>query len=127
MVTNTRGIGDHDAPFTLKGVISNGASWIASYRFQVGGAPLTDAEDFTWQWNLRDECNTVVLSASTDDSTLTVENDDDNTTLSVNVPYASLSALVGDYVADIVYQNDDGDRVHWAHGMMTVRDEPLWS
>jgi hypothetical protein len=52
------------------GVISTGASWIEDIEFSVDGAPITDADDFEWQFNFRkDYCNSSPdLSLSTSET-----------------------------------------------------------
>lgn len=116
------------ARFRLTGTVSNGATWSESYSFAVDGAAITDADLFTWQFNFRSSyAEGVVLSLSTTDSTLTITQGAAATALGIVVPYASLSALQGDYIADLVYQTVAGARVHFAHGIVTFRYEPLWS
>lgn len=116
------------AQFLLNGTVSTGATWSESYSFSVSGAPITDADDFTWQFNFRPSYEeAVVLSLSTTDATLTITQGGEATALGIAAPYTSLSALDGDYIADIVYETVAGARVHFAHGIVTFRYEPLWS
>jgi hypothetical protein len=50
-----------------------------------------------------------------------------HTLFAISVPYASLSALCGDYQIDLIQETAAGARIHWAHGVATVRNEPAWS
>lgn len=126
-LARTRSSGQTGAKGIINGTISNGASWIESFRIDVDGAEISGADTSAWQLNLRDEDGSVVLSVSESASTLTVTQSTTYTLFQIDVPYSSLSALCGDYRADLIEQTSGGDRIHWASGVITVRDEPLWS
>jgi hypothetical protein len=126
-MSRTRNAGPTGAKGILSGAVSNGASWIESFRVDVDGAEIAGAGTSAWQLNLRDDCGTVVLSVSESVGTLTVTQSTTYTLFQIDVPYASMAALCGDYRADLIEQTSGGDRVHWASGIITVRDEPLWS
>ena len=124
----TSRFGNSGARFLISGYVSTGASWIEQYVFQFAGAPIADADDFEWQFNFRTAYGDAPsLSLSTTAGTLTISQGSESTALGIDVPHASMSALEGDYIADLVYENDSGDRVHWAHGIVTFRNEPTWS
>lgn len=125
----TSRLGNSSARFNVNGVVSSGASWIETYNFQVDGEVIDDDADvWTWQFNFR-KCydGAPDLSLSTADGTLTVTNGDDATSFAINAPPTILAAMEGDYIADIAYEDGDGNRVHWAHGMVTFRNEPIWN
>jgi ferric-dicitrate binding protein FerR (iron transport regulator) len=126
-MSRTRSAGQTGAKGILSGTVSNGASWIESFRVDVDGAEIAGAGTSAWQLNLRDESGSVVLSVSESAGTLTVTQNTTYTLFQIDVPYASMSALCGDYRADLIEQTSGSDRVHWASGVITVRDEPLWS
>lgn len=126
-LSRARTAGQTGAKGIINGTISNGVSWIESFQVSVDGAEISGASTSAWQLNLRDEGGTVVLSVSESAGTLTVTQSTTYTLFQIDVPYASLSDLCGDYQIDLVEETSGGDRVHWAHGVLTVRDEPLWS
>src|SRR5262245_48216097 len=104
---------------TVSGVVSTGASWIEDVEMSVDGAAITDADTFTWQFNFR-KCygNTSAdLSLSTTGGTLTISQGSDSTTLQIRVSPDTMSSLCGDYLADLVYEDGDGNRIHQAHGI----------
>jgi hypothetical protein len=125
-LARTRSISPSGAKGIISGAISNGASWIESFRVDVEGAEIAGADTSAWQLNLRD-CGTVVLSVSESAGTLTVTQSTTYTLFQIDVPYADISDLCGDYRADLIEETSGGDRIHWASGVITVRDEPLWN
>jgi hypothetical protein len=128
MAITTR-TGGSEARFNVNATKSTGASWIETYNFQVdGGVIHDDADIWTWQYNFRKTYDgSVELSLSTTAGTITVTNGADSTSIAINVPYSSLSSLEGDYIADMAYEDGSGNRVHWMHGIVTFRNEPIWS
>jgi hypothetical protein len=126
-MSSTRSPGVTGARGIISATISNGVSWIESFRIDVAGAEISGAGTSAWELNLRDESQSVVLSVSESAGTLTVTQSTTYTLFEINVPYASLSALCGDYRIDLVEETAAGARVHWGSGVATVRDEPVWS
>jgi hypothetical protein len=126
-MSRARSAGESAAPIIMRALISNGASWIESFRGELDGVEIPGAGTSAWQINLRDESGSVVLSVSESAGTLTVTQATTHTLFAINVPYASVSALCGDYQIDLFEQTSGGSRIHWAHGVATVRDEPTWS
>lgn len=129
MTITTRGQSGTAAKFLISGFISVAASWIEEYNFQVDGGVIdANAALWEWQFNFRsDYGDSPALSLSTVAGTITVTNGSDSTTIAINVPPDDLASLDGDYIADMAYENTDGDRIHWAHGIVSFRNEPIWS
>lgn len=128
MTRTTQGEAGTGAQFRLSGTVSTGATWSESCSFAVNGAEITNADDFIWQFNFRRCYGEVVdLSLSTTDATLTITQGGTATEIGIDASYSILSTLNGDYIADLVYQTVAGDRVHLAHGIVTFRNEPIWS
>lgn len=121
--------GESGARFRLSGFVSSGASWVETFTFQIDGDVIDDdADDWTWQLNFRKTYNDAVdLSLSTTGGEITVTNGADSTSIAINASYDDLSSMEGDYIADMAYQTGAGVRVHWAHGIVTFRNEPIWS
>jgi hypothetical protein len=126
-MSRARSAGQSGAKGIISATLSNGVSWVESFRIDVAGAEISGADTSAWQLNLRDESGSVVLSVSESAGTLTVTNNTTYTLFEINVPYSSLSDLCGDYRIDLVEQTAAGVRVHWGSGVATVRDEPVWS
>jgi hypothetical protein len=129
MPITSSGAGETGARFKITGVISTGASWVETYSFQIDGSVIdADADIWTWQFNFRKTYDDAAdLSLTTTDSEITVTNGADSTSIAINAAYSALEAMEGDYIADLVYQTAAGVRVHWAHGTVTFRNEPIWS
>lgn len=125
--TNRHPLGS-SANTIVSGFISTGASWIEDVEMSEDGAAITDADDFTWQFNFRKEyANTSAdLALSTTAGTLTIVQGSESTTLQIRVDPEDLSNLDGDYLADLVYEDGDGNRIHQAHGTVTFVYEPIW-
>jgi hypothetical protein len=127
MTTRKYSPGPTGAKGIISATLSNGVSWIESFRIDVAGAEISGADTSAWQLNLRDDGGSVVLSVSVSAGTLTVTQNTTYTLFEIDVPYASLSALCGDYRIDLAEETAAGDRVHWGSGVATVRSEPVWS
>lgn len=132
MPTTSRQPGQTGAKGLISGVISNGATWWEDLEITEDGTVITSADTWTWRMTFR-ECDTddsIVLTLSTTDGTLTVSQGADATTIQIRVVYTALSALEGDYICDLssLDTSTTPDKlVHWAHGIVTFRNEPIWS
>lgn len=131
MVGTSRQVSQTGARGLITGVVSNGATWWEDLAITEDGAVVTDADDWTWRMTFREtDDDAPVLTLTTADGTLTVVQEAANTKLEIRVVYTALSALEGDYICDLASLDTSTtpDRViHWAHGMVTFRDEPVWS
>lgn len=121
--------GETGARFKISGFVSAGASWVETYTFQIDGGVIdADADDWTWQLNFRKSYeDDVDLSLSTTAGHITVTNGADSTSVAISVAPTVLADMEGDYIADMAYQTAADVRVHWAHGIVTFRNEPIWS
>jgi hypothetical protein len=116
----------------ISGVVSNGATWWEDVSITEAGSVVTDADTWVWRMTFRETegDDNAVLTLTTADGTLTITQGADATTLEIRVAYTALSALEGDYICDIASLDTSTtpDKVvHWAHGIVTFRDEPIWS
>lgn len=128
MPITSRGAGGTGARFNLSGTISSGASWIETYTFQVaGGIVHADADIWDWQFNFRKDYGSGPDLSLTTGTELTVTNSSEATSFAIAVGPDDLASMEGDYIADIAYEDADGNRIHWAHGIVTFRNEPIWS
>jgi hypothetical protein len=114
----------------ISGTISNGATFRQDLEIKENGTFITDAPTFEWRMTFRKDGDSPDLTLSTTDGTLTVTNGADATNVAIVVAYTALSALEGDYICDLASLDTSttpDDLVHWAHGVVTFRYEPIWS
>lgn len=111
----------------IDATVSNGADWIESFKIDVAGAQISGADTSVWQLNVRDDSGTVVLTATTADSTLTVTQNTTYTLFDISVAQADIDDLEGDYTLDLAEQTAASKIVHWLHGTISFYDEPVWS
>lgn len=128
-ITSRQGTG---ARGLLSGTISNGATWWEDLEITENGTVITDADTWTWKMTFREsaEDDATVLVLSTTDGTLTISQGTDATTVQIRVAYTALSALEGDYICDLASLDTSttpDKLVHWAHGVVSFRNEPIWS
>lgn len=132
MTTNSRTAGQTGARGIISGVISNGATWWEDVEITEDGTVITDADDWVWRMTFREtnDDSAAVLTLTTADGTLTISQGADATTLQIRVAYTALSDMEGDYICDLASLDTSTtpDKVvHWAHGIVTFRDEPVWA
>lgn len=125
MLTNAEG----GALFNLAGTVSNNATWDEYIYFLQAGAGMT-LTDLSFQFQFRqdeDQITSPILTLSTGASDLTIANDDGGnpTVLRVNVPYTRISAMNGEYIADLVSKDASNKITHWAHGTVCFRPNPV--
>lgn len=122
---------DRPEPAKLYGTVSNGATWWEDLTLRLDGTVIASADTWVWRMTFRDENNdSNDLTLTTADGTLTISQGATSTTLQIRVAYTALSALEGDYICDLssLDTSTTPDKVvHWAHGTVTFRNEPIWS
>jgi hypothetical protein len=128
----SRGAGETGARGKISGTISNGATWWEDVELTEDGTVITNADTWTWRMTFRSDPNndSADLTLSTTDGTLTISQGADATTLQIRVVYTALSAMDGDYICDIASLDTSttpDKLVHWASGVVTFRNEPIWS
>lgn len=118
----------HAAQNTVSGLISNGATWSETVILtDQNGAQLTGVASDTWQFQFRldPEASAAELTLSTTAGTLAVTEGASSTTLTILASQSSISALEGDYAADLVSKTAGGTITHRAHGIVTFRADPI--
>ena len=130
--TTSRQPGQTGARGMISGVISNGATWWEDVELTEDGTVITSADTWVWRMTFRESGNedSTVLTLTTADSTLTISQGADATTLQIRVAYTALSAMEGDYICDLASLDTSTtpDKVvHWASGVVTFRNEPIWA
>ena len=104
------------------------ATWNEDIYFTEDGAPL-DISEMDWKLTLRrnGENTSADITLSTDAGTLSVVADDGgyNRILRIGVPAGALNSYEGDYIADLAAK-DPADKVTlWAHGVISLRPNPV--
>lgn len=128
--TTVRGAGQTGARGILSGVIPNGATWWENVEITEDGTVVASADTWVWRMTIREDYDdSPVLTLTTADGTLTISQGSSSTTLQIRVAHTSLSDINGDYIVDLASMDTSTtpDRViHWAHGIVTFRYEPVW-
>lgn len=124
-----RGAGQHAADNHVTGTISNGATWYETFQVKdQNGDDVTGLTSDTFQFQFRcsEDDDNAELTLSTADGTLSVAEAGGVTTITINVPQATISDMDGDYVADLVSKASSDSRLtHRAHGIVSFRNDPI--
>ncbi len=126
--------GETGARAILSGTISNGATWYEDVAMTedgtaIAGTPTSWTWTMTFRESLEDDSAVLTLTTATGGG-LTIVQGSTETTLQIRVPKATISALEGDYIVDlksldsVTTYDSAGRSIHWAHGIVTVRNEP---
>lgn len=112
----------------INGIVSRGATWADTLRLSDDGAQISGADSGEWRLTLR-KCgsDSIDLTLSTVGATLVVTQSTTYTQIAIDCPASSLSSLCGDYHADLGHESTGGDVTHWAHGTVTITEDPVWS
>ncbi len=126
--------GETGARAIISGTVSNGATWYEDVAMTedgtaIAGSPASWTWTMTFRESLEDDSARLTLTTATSGG-LTISQGSTETTLQIRVPKASLEGLAGDYFVDLKSLDTDttydsaGRTIHWAHGLVTVRNEP---
>ncbi len=111
----------------IAGTISNGATWSEAFEITENGTFVTNADTWDWKLKLRKTYDSGAdLTLTTDDGTLTVVNGASSTTVTILVAYTAMTDLEGEYIIDLASKDGSNVVVHWGHGSVTIRNEPVW-
>ena len=127
--------GETGARALLSGSISNGVTWYEDVAMTEDGTAISGTPaSWTWTMTFREslEDDSAVLTLTTAASGgLTISQGADATTLQIRVAKATIAPLEGDYIVDLksldttdTTYDSAGRSIHWAHGVVTVRNEP---
>lgn len=128
MTSLARTAGEHGALFDLSGAVSNNATWDEYIYFREAGvAVVLTGLSFQFQFRNCEGDTSVALSLSTASGQLVITNDDEAiaSILRINVAYSVISGLEGDYVADLVAKDSNSKLIHYAHGIVSFRQNPV--
>lgn len=120
--------GESGALFNISGEVSNNSTWDEYiYFFEAGVGMVLTGLSFQLQFRERADATDAFLDLTTAASELVITNDDGGnaTILRINVPYTTISDLDGDYICDLVGKDGDAKITHWAHGIVTFRQNPI--
>lgn len=134
--TGTRGSLQTAARGIVTGTIAGNASWYEDVEITEDGTAVAGSPT-TWEWRLtlrKDATDTSspILTLTTVDAagpsgidTLTIVQGTSSTILQIRVPFTSPQGIdAGDYFIDIASQDTSARVIAWAHGLVTVTDEP---
>ena len=128
MTSLARYTGEAGALFEVSGTVPTNATWNEDIYFTENGAPFAISE---MDWKLTLRCNPESTSAditlSTDAGTLSIEDDDDghDRILRISVPAGALNSYEGDYVMDLASKDPADNVILWAHGVISLRPNPV--
>lgn len=116
------------ALFDITGFVSIGATWDEYIYFIEDGAAVSlTGLSFQLQFRESETDTTAFLDLTTADGELVITNDDGSiaSILRINVPYTTLSNLDGDYITDLVAKDVSDKLIHYGHGVVTFRQNPI--
>lgn len=128
MTSLARSTGQAGALFEVSGTVPTNATWSEDIYFTQAGAPF-DISLMSWKLTLR--CNpentSPDITLSTDAGTLSVVADSNgyNDILRISVPAGQLNAYEGDYIADLASKDAANTVQLWAHGVISLRPNPV--
>ena len=127
MTSLARHTGEAGALFEVSGTVPTNATWNEDIYFTEDGAPF-DISEMDWKLTLRNPDNSSAdVTLSTAAGTLSIEDDGDghDRILRISVAAGTLNSYQGDYVMDLA-SKDPADKVTlWAHGVVSLRPNPV--
>lgn len=116
----------HGALFDMSGTWSVDSTIAEDIYFQEAGLAM-DLTDLDFKLTLRADADqdSADYTLSIDAGTLAITTDDDGVEiLRITVTPGTLSDS-GDYIADLASQDASDVVTHWAHGTITLRNDPV--
>jgi hypothetical protein len=126
MTSLARSGGSAGALFDVSGIVPINATWAEDIYFMEAGAAM-DLTDLAFKLTLRagPDQDSAVYTLSTAAGTLAVTTDDDAVEiLRITVPPGTFTE-VGDFIADLASQDGNDVVTHWAHGIVSLRKNPV--
>jgi hypothetical protein len=118
----------HGAMFDLVGIIPTNATWSEDFYFRENGAGM-DISGLTFKLVLREREGDTddIITLSTTDATLTIVDDDAGVPSILRVLLADqvLNDYEGDVIADLASEDGAGVVKSWAHGVYSLRPNPV--
>jgi len=128
MVALSRVTSAEGAMFEVSGEVSDFATWSEDMYFLEGGAGVDlTGISFQMQFRSNPQSSTADFTLSTSDGTLSIA-DDDNSVASIvriDVTAGNLGSYQGDYIADLVAKDQADKVIHYAHGVVSFRNNPV--
>lgn len=124
-----RSAGDSGALQEVTGTISNNTTWDEYIYFIEDGAAV-DLTGLSFEFQFRESpesgaATVKVLSTADSELVITADSGGTNSILRINVPYTTINALDGDYIADLVAKDAADKLIHYASGVVTFRPSPV--
>lgn len=126
-MSTARTNGDSGALFEMSGTVPINATWLEDIYFTEAGAPM-DLTGLDFKLTLRgsQDSDAAAYTLSIAAGTLSIEADSSavDRILRITVQPGTLSE-VGDFIADIASEDGAGVVTHWAHGTVSLRNNPV--
>lgn len=128
MTAFARGVSQSGALMSVSGEWSNALPLREMISIYEAGSPM-DLTGLEFEMTLRCDRNSdsADLTVSTDSGFVVTEvtNDDGNDIEVLKFDDVDLSSLEGDYFADLIMKDGAGDYTHLAHGVISIRNDPV--
>jgi len=130
MTALARGTGRTAAETIISGEQSIYATWAEDYYFfarSTGAAEDLTGIDFEYQFRRCVSQVSADVTLSISNGMLSIEDDAGSVAsiLRVNAPSGTFAQYEGSMIADLVAIDEDGNRFHKGHGVMTFLNEPV--
>lgn len=125
----SRSLGESGAEATVSGTVSIFAKWSEDIYFRDPDGAAMDLTGLAFYFQFR--CNAEATSAdvtlSTAAGTLSIVADSGAVTsiLRISADSSTFSSYEGDMIADLVAVDGSGDETHYAHGVVSFRNNPV--
>jgi hypothetical protein len=126
-LARSSGGGSDGALFSLSGVVAINATWSEDIYFTEAGTPMElTGLDFKLTLRSAQDSNSATYTLSIDAGTLSIEDDSDGYSRILRISVApGVLSCVGDFIADLASEDGDEAVTHWAHGVITLRNNPV--
>lgn len=126
MTSIAREYGDSGALFEMSGTVPINATWSEDIYFQEAGSAM-DLTGLSFKLTLRSsqDSDSAHYTLSTAAGTLSITTDDDDVeVLRISVARGTFTDT-GNFIADLASQDGAGSVTHWAHGIVSLRNNPV--
>jgi hypothetical protein len=129
MTSLARSYGESGAESVVSGTISIYAKWSEDIYFRDPDGAAMDLTGLAFYFQFRSDASSTSadVTLSTTAGTLSIEADSGavDSILRISVDGSVFSSYEGDMAADLVAVDGSGDEVHYAHGVVSFRNNPV--
>lgn len=124
-----RSVGTSGAETVISGEISTYATWMEDiYFWTPEGAPMDiSGLDFEMQFRCSPKETSANITLSTSNTLLSIEEDAGlvDSILRIDVPAGTFSGHNGDMICDLVGIDSNNNIIHYGHGVVSFRNDPV--